>query len=191
MQRLVEKALRMVEEKRLYQKLTEAPDFKKRPLQERLRIQRGAVLEPYMLIYRNVSVPQYVDLRIDPSDRAYGSFMGERVDLGNYSWYFHPRGITAEAFLSSESTASNVDLLKDLPGVTAPLLVMIGTADKGAYISGQKAWYQAAASKDKELVLIEGANHRYLPDGPKVGEGNQREEATQVLVDWLSKRFPL
>ena len=41
MQRLVEKALRMVEEKRLYQKLTEAPDFKKRPLQERLRIQRG------------------------------------------------------------------------------------------------------------------------------------------------------
>lgn len=190
MQRLVEKALRMVEEKRLYQKLTEAPDFKKRPLQERLRIQRGAVLEPYMLIYRNVSVPQYVDLRIDPSDRAYGSFMGERVDLGNYSWYFHPRGITAEAFLSSESTASNVDLLKDLPGVTSPLLVMIGTADKGAYISGQKAWYQAAASKDKELVLIEGANHRYLPEGPKVGEGNQREEATQVLVDWLSKRFP-
>ena len=74
MQRLVVKALRIVEEKRLYQKLIEAPDFKKRPLQERLRIQRGAVLEPYMLIYRNVSVPQYVDLRIDPSDRS-----GERL----------------------------------------------------------------------------------------------------------------
>lgn len=190
MDRLIAKAREMVAERKMYQQLLEAPDFKDRSLQEQLRIQRGAVLQRYMTIYRNFANLYYLDLNIDPNDRVLGGLGDYRPDLRNYYAHFHPRNIIPEAFLSAESLASNVFTPKLLPEVTVPLLVILGSADPSARIGESQAHYDSSGSKDKQFVLIEGADHGYLPAGPKAGKGNQREQTIEALSNWLEKRFP-
>jgi len=190
MNRLIAKAREMVAERKMYQQLLEAPGFKDRSLKEQLRIQRGAVLQRYMTIYRNFANLYYLDLSIDPNDRVLGGLGDYRPDLRNYYAHFHPRNIIPEAFLSAESLASNVFTPKLLPEVTVPLLVILGSADPSARIGESQAHYDSSGSKDKQFVLIEGADHGYLPAGPKAGKGDQREQTIEVLSNWLEKRFP-
>ena len=194
MERLVAKAYEMVAEKKMYRKLLQSSDFKDRSVQEQLRIQRGAIMQRYMTIYRNHANLYYVDPTIDPNDRALGAggalITGYRPDLYNYYAHFHPRNTTPEAFLSGNSSASVVFTPKLLPQVTVPLLVILGSADPSARMSESRAHYDAAASSDKEFVVIEGADHGYRPAGPKAGKGDQRERTVQALADWLVERFP-
>ena len=189
MKRLIEKAFALVRERKMYQELLKAPDFSQRPLLERLRIERGAMTQRYMVIYRNWANLHPADMSIDPSDRLPGWSGGARIDLNNYFDWFHPRVITPEALLSSESTASNVHSTQTLPTVTVPTLVIIGTADPTARLAESRTAYEAVAAKDKELVLIVGADHGYRPAGPKAGKGDQREQTIRKLSEWLSKRF--
>ncbi|MDA2934669.1 lysophospholipase [Acidobacteria bacterium AH-259-D05] len=190
MQRLIAKAYGMVTERKMYQKLLNAPDFNQRPPQEQLKIQRGAIVQRYMTIYRNFANLYYMIPTIDPNDRELGGLTNSRPDLRNYYAHFHPRNTTPEAFLSGNSLASNVYSPKLLPGVTVPVLVILGSADPSARIFESRTAFEAAASKDKEFVLIEGADHGYRPAGPKAGKGDQREQTIRALASWLSKRFP-
>ncbi len=190
MQRLIARAREMVAERKMYQKLLAAPDFNQRSPREQLKIRRGAIMQRYMTIYRDFSSLYYVDPNFDPDDRLLGTTRGNRPDLYNYYAYFHPRNISPEALLSAESTASNVYTPNLLPEVTVPLLAIIGSADPGSLVGETRTHYEAAGSKDKEFVVIEGADHSYLPAGPKAGKGDQRERTIQALSDWLSKRFP-
>lgn len=190
MDRLIAKARAMVAERRMYQELLKAPHFSQRPLLERLRIERAAIAQRYMVIYRNWANLHPAVMSIDPSDRVPGWSGGARIDLNNYFDWFHPRVITPEALLSSESTVSNAYSPQTLPTVTVPTLVIIGTADPTARLAESRTAYEALAAKDKELVLIVGADHGYRPAGPKAGKGDQREQAIQALVDWFSPRFP-
>lgn len=189
MQRLVAKAYGMVAERRMYQELLEAADFKTRPLKEQLKIRRGAIAQRYMTIYRNFANLYYMDPTIDPNDRELGGLTNSRPDLRNYYAHFHPRNTTPEAFLSGNSPASNAYSPKLLPDVTVPLLVILGSADPSARISESRTAFEVAGSQDKEFVLIEGADHGYLPSGPKAGKGDQREQTIRALASWLSKRF--
>ena len=70
------------------------------------------------------------------------------------------------------------------------MLTIIGSADPGSLVSETRTHYEASGSKDKNFVVIEGADHGYLPAGPKAGKGDQRERTAKVLTEWLSKRFP-
>ena len=184
MDRLIAKAREMVAERKMYQQLLEAPDFEDRSVQEQLRIQRGAVLQRYMTIYRNFANLYYLDLNQDPNDRVLGGLGDYRPDLRNYYAHFHPRNIIPEAFLRAESLASNVFTPKLLPEVEVPLLVILGSADPSARISESRTHYDVAGSEDKEFVLIEGGDHGYLPAGPKAGKGDQRERVIEALAGW-------
>ena len=184
MKHLIEKAYGIVAERQGYQKLLNAPDFKEKHPQEQLRIQRGAIVQRYMTIYRNFANLYYMIPTIDPDDRLLG-----RRDLRNYYAHFHPRNTTPEAFLSGNSLASNVYSPKLLPAVTVPVLVILGSADPSARIGESRAAFEAAGTSDKEFALIEGADHGYLPAGPKAGKGDQREQIIRKLSEWLSKRF--
>lgn len=191
MQRLIQKAYSMVNERKMYQKLLAAPDFKQRPPHEQLKIGRGAIGQRYMTIYRTYSNLMYNDASVSPNDRLPGAAGSRRTDELNYFRWYHPRLITPEAFLSSESTESNVYSPRVLPVVKEPILVIIGTADPDSRISESKAALEAAgASADKEFVLIEGADHGYLPYGPKAGKGDQRDQVIRKFSEWLGKRFP-
>lgn len=191
MQRLIETARKMVREKKFYQQYMKSTEYQQLPEYDRIRIERAAIVERYLLIYRKWAVPKYLDLRIDPSDRTVGASSEDRPELANYSKFWHPTYITPEAFLSSESTASQVRLLEDLKNVRVPTLVICGSADRSASPGENQAILDASSAKDKELVYIEGANHGYLPDGPKAGKRDQRQRTAQALINWVKKRFPV
>ena len=85
--------------------------------------------------------------------------------------------------MSSESTASNVYLLKDITTIQLPTLVISGTANRNEWPSEQNKSYQAAGAKDKKIIWIKGADYPYLSSGPEAGEGHQRERHMNAIVN--------
>jgi len=190
MNRLVAKARQMVAERNMARELMKDPFFNRRSQSEQIRIERAAITdEQIMTIYRKEASLKYTDLTLDPNDRIVGSNRGARPDLSNYRGGFHPPPVKPRAFLSSESTASNVYMLENIKAVTVPILVMCGTADLNEWPQEQQKTYDSATAKDKKIVWIVGANHPYLPSGPKAGERNQRDRASNALINWISTRF--
>lgn len=189
MHRLTEQARGYVREQDRYQEMIKRPDYKDLPRWEQILIERAATSRRYMVIYRVEANPRYTDLSIDPSDRVVGNNRGFRPDLQNYAWDWHPNTIRPRAFLSSQSMAENFYLLKDIAEVQAPTLVICGTADRNEYKTEQQAVFDAAGSKDRKQVWIEGADHSYLPSGPQAGKGDQRDRTMKSIVDWMRGRF--
>ncbi|MBI4484107.1 MAG: alpha/beta fold hydrolase [Acidobacteria bacterium] len=188
--RLVEQARSYVADKKLHEELMKQPGFKDLPLYEQIKIQRKAITQRYTVIYRLLAIPQFMDLSLDPSDREVGSNVGPRPDLDNYRAYFHPSFITPEALLDSEGPSSRVHLVKQIKEVTIPTLFICGTADLQEYTSERREMYEASGAKMKDMVWIEGANHPYLPQGPKRGDGKQRDLAAGAMVHFIRKAIP-
>jgi predicted alpha/beta-hydrolase family hydrolase len=78
-----------------------------------------------------------------------------------------------------------VHALKNLPDVTIPTLFITGTADMQEYPSEREAMYKVSGAKVKQVVWIEGANHPYLPQGPKAGDGKQRDRAADAMLKFI------
>lgn len=191
MDRLVARARALVEEKKRNRRLMESPGFKSLPPYEQAQIQRRAVTEQYIIVYRRTARPHYVDLTVDASDRLVGGQgITDRPDLANYGKYWHPTAITAEAFLSSESTASHASLIDQVKEISVPTMVIIGTADQMVFLEETKAIFNNLSAADKKLVLIEGADHSYSPWGPKAGKGDQRQQMLDAVGGWVKARFP-
>jgi hypothetical protein len=189
MDRLVARAWQLVEQQDKARAMMKEPFFTRLSPYEQIKIERQAIANHNMVIYRKEANLKYTDLTIDPNDRMVGSNQGSRPDLSNYEDAFHPKPIRPRSFLSSESTASNVYTLKTIKAVTVPLLVMCGTADLNEWPQEQLRTLDEATMKDKEVMWIVGANHPYLPSGPKAGERNQRDRAGSALNGWIKKRF--
>ncbi|MDP9365786.1 MAG: lysophospholipase [Chloroflexota bacterium] len=66
---------------------------------------------------------------------------------------------------------------------TAPTLVLHGTVDLSTDPEGSSMLYEAIASRDKTLHLVEGGRHELLND-------TERDETLQVLLTWLEDRLP-
>jgi alpha-beta hydrolase superfamily lysophospholipase len=86
--------------------------------------------------------------------------------------------------------ASRARLHDNIRKVTAPTLVLVGTADRGTYVWEQEKTFEQAAAKDKSIVKIEGADHAWSGSGPKAGDGKQRDRMLDALFTWVGKRFP-
>jgi pimeloyl-ACP methyl ester carboxylesterase len=195
--RLVEIAKGYIRDQNFYRDLTKAPGFKQLPLKDQLMIERRAAFERPMLIYRTRADPRYFDLTIDPNDRTLGHYFAgiavegiNRSDLQNWSKETRLYVVSPRAFLSTESIASNARMWDNLAKIKAPTLVTNSSADPGIHPSEAQKTYEVAGSKDKEKVWIIGGNHGYNPEGPKAGEGDQREQLTDAIGAWLAKRFP-
>jgi alpha-beta hydrolase superfamily lysophospholipase len=178
-----------VEEQNFYKNLMKSPGFKSLTLKEQLMIERRAEFERPMLIYRTRADPRYYDLSIDPSDRLTSHYSADRADLGNWSKESRLANVTARAFLSTESIASKARMWDNLAKIKAPLLVINSSADPGIHPSEHLKTFQSGGMTDKEKAWIIGGNHGFIPEGPKAGEGDQREQATDAISAWLAKRF--
>jgi pimeloyl-ACP methyl ester carboxylesterase len=189
MRRLVARATELVRDQQLARELLQDPFFHRRSAYEQVKIERAAVVEHVLTVYRKEANPKYTDLTLDPSDRMVGSNRGARPDLQNYEGGFHPQPVKARSFLSSESTASHVYMLEAITSVRVPLLVMCGTADLNEWPQEQQQTFELATTHDKEIAWIVGANHPYLPSGPKAGSRAQRHEAADTFLGWIQKRF--
>ena len=133
------------------------------------------------LVHGTCADPRFLDLSIEPSDRAEGSLWGDPrkanflpASLGHYT--------SLRSWLSQWSVRdSNCDAVVHLPRVSTPVLVMYGTADGAAFPAHAHAMYEAARPDRRELIEIVGADHYFS------GQPELQHEAEGLLVDWLAR----
>jgi alpha-beta hydrolase superfamily lysophospholipase len=142
-----------------------------------------AVSMKYMVIYRTLADPAYLDLSIDPDERPLGSLFAFPDPLdANYGRGGLARTMTARGWLSTWSGLSSHARLADtMPKVKVPTILVHPTADTEIRVRQAQEIVDNAGAPDKTLVEMKGAPH-YL-------EGH-RPEALSVVADWLAKRFP-
>ena len=144
---------------------------------------RRAVFTKYLTIYRTLADPAYLDLSIDPDERAMGSLFAfpDPFDA-NYGRGGLARTMTARGWLSTWSGLSSGAKLADtMPQVTVPTLLIHPTADTEIRVWQAEEIVEAAGADDVTYIEMQGALH-YL-------EGD-RPEALQHVADWLSARYP-
>jgi pimeloyl-ACP methyl ester carboxylesterase len=113
-----------------------ADGFAVSSVEHRNHVGRRAMAPTYMIVYRTQANPNYVDLSIDPSERAAGSIISPRPDLANYSAFGLGRIVTPDAWLSTWSGLSSyAKMASNLPKVTVPTLVVGANGDQDIFIS--------------------------------------------------------
>ena len=145
--------------------------------------QARAVWSKYMVIYRTLANPAYLDLSIDPDDRPMGSLFAHPDPMeGNYQRNGLARTMTARGWLSTWSALSSRAKMADtMPSIHVPTLLIHATADVEIRRREAQAIYDSSGATDKTMLELAGAPH-YL-------EG-YRLEARDAIVEWLRKRFP-
>ena len=144
-------------------------------------IRRRAVHPHYLITYRTLADPAYLDPSIDPDDRPLGTVFAFPDPLdANYGLGGLARVMTARGWLSTWSGLSSAAALSDtLPKVTVPTLVVHPTGDTEIRLHQARAIYDGAGAADKTYVEIKGAVHYFT---------GRRRETMDVVIDWLAAR---
>ncbi|MEO8267161.1 MAG: hypothetical protein ABI706_16775 [Ilumatobacteraceae bacterium] len=145
--------------------------------------QARAVWTKYMVIYRTLANPAYLDLSIDPDDREMGSLFANPDPMeANYQRNGLARTMTARGWLSTWSAlSSKARMAETMPSIRVPTLLIHPTADIEIRRREAQAIFDSCGADDKIFLEIAGAPH-YL-------EGHRRQ-AFDIVIDWLRKRFP-
>ena len=141
-----------------------------------------AVVSKYMVIYRTLADPAYLDLTIDPDQRPMGSLFAFPDPLdANYGRGGLARTMTARGWLSTWSALSSKARLADtMPHVKKPTLILHPTADTEIRVKEAIEIRDSAGADDVTYHEMPGALH-YL-------EGD-RPEAMQIVAAWIAARF--
>ncbi|HKM99717.1 MAG TPA: hypothetical protein VJX23_04325 [Candidatus Binataceae bacterium] len=168
-----------------------AHDFAASSADNRNHAARRAMAPRYMIVYRTQANLNYLDLSIDPSERAVGSIISPRPDLANYSPFGLGRIVTPDAWLSTWSGLSSyAKMASNLPKVTVPTLVVGANGDQDIFIPDVRGEFEASGASDKTLAFIEGADHFMRACGTKARLGDPRPRLMEVLTQWTRDRFP-
>jgi alpha-beta hydrolase superfamily lysophospholipase len=169
---------------------SEAKGFADRPFGERQAVLKRRAHETVMVVHRTMADPACVDRTIEPSDRDYGSLLSERPDLMNMAALGLARTVTPRAWLSTWSgLSSNADLVANVGRITEPTLVVHAGRDREVRESDAQRIFAACASKDKRLVVIDGARHYFEAEDPTARERPHVEAAMDVIVPWIEERL--
>ena len=143
-----------------------------------------AVFTKYLVIYRTLADPAYLDLSIDPDDGRWArcSPSPTRFDA-NYGRGGLARTMTSRGWLSTWSgLSSHAKLADTMPQVKVPTMLVHPTADTEIRIWQAKEIVDNAGAADKTYVEMKGAPH-YL-------EGH-RPEALAIVAEWLGEALSL
>lgn len=167
-----------------------AQDFAASSADNRNYSARRGMAPHYIVVYRTQANLNYLDLTIDPSERAVGSIISPRPDLANYSAFGLGRIVTPDAWLSTWSGLSSYAKMSvNLPKVTVPTLVVGAAGDQDIFNSDVRAEFEASGASDKTIGFIEGADHFMRSGGTKAHLGDPRPRLMKVLTQWTRERF--
>jgi dienelactone hydrolase len=133
-----------------------------------------------LLTHRTLADPRFLDGSIDPNDRKIGwCFLGE-PESSNSSPAGIARFSTLRGWLSQWSIAdTQARALANAPQITVPLLVIENSADDAVPQPHARMFYEAAGSKDKKFICIQGADHYYANSHSKLAE------AVETVKAWM------
>jgi len=182
-------ARRHIAEAKIARDATRAKDFAA-TAPERAHFARRAMAPRVMVVYRTQANPNYLDLSLDPSERAVGSIFAPRPDLFNYHVFGLGRVVTPDAWLSTWSAlSSHANLLKNIAKVTVPTLVVGALADQDIFASDVRAEFEASGAADKRIEFISGADHFMRTGGIRGDQGDPRPRLMKLLIGWTRDRF--
>lgn len=167
------------------------PGFGSLPAATKGLINRRARLGRYMVIYRTLANPAYLDPTIDPSRRPLGSIFspGDPI-IGNYGPGGLSRIMTPAAWLSTWSgLSSQADLPDTIQHVTIPTLIVYADGDCDIYPREQQEIFEKSAATDKELRILPWADHYLNPVGDEGrAMADPRERLIEMIVPWMRDR---
>lgn len=134
------------------------------------------------VVHGTCADPRFLDLSIEPDDRTAGTLWGPPqtanlmpASLGHYT--------SLRSWLSQWSIArSNCDGPAHISRVSAPVLVLYGTADQACFQSDALSLYDAVTHDRKQLTCIKGATHYFQ------GQPDLLVQAASQMIDWLREQ---
>ncbi|NKJ50701.1 alpha/beta hydrolase [Burkholderia sp. SG-MS1] len=151
-------------------------------LQELKRRNTGEI-ERGFVVHRTLADPRFLDPTLDPNDRKpRWCYLGnpETVNTGPVGL---ARFCTLRSWLSQWSIEdSRADGVSCAARISAPLLVIENTADDAVPKPHTQMVFNAAASPDKTMRVVEGATHYYA------GQPELLSQANQLIRNWLAER---
>ena len=109
---------------------------------------------------------------------------------GNYGQAGLGRLLTPGAWLSTWSgVSSRANLTQTIAGVTVPTLIVYADADSDVFPSEQLEMYNASGAADRDLQVLEWADHYLNPVGDEGGMmADPRERLLDMIVPWIEAR---
>lgn len=140
-------------------------------------------VERGFVTHRTLADPRFLDGALDPNDRPIGRcYLGDPVVVNN-----GPVGLgrfsTLRSWLSQWSIDhSNADADANAAHISVPFLAIENSADDAVPQPHVGAVFAAAASPDKVMRVIKGANHYYA------AQPDLLAETAGIVRDWLVER---
>jgi pimeloyl-ACP methyl ester carboxylesterase len=162
------------------------------PDETRTMIARRGRLGRYMIIYRTLANPAYLDPTLDPSNRPLGSIFspGDPI-IGNYGPGGLARVMTPRGWLSTWSgTSSQADLPDTIQHVKVPTLIVFADGDCDIFPAEQQELMEKSGANDKTLMELPWASHYLYPvgeEGKKLAD--PRERLIDMIVPWIEERI--
>jgi pimeloyl-ACP methyl ester carboxylesterase len=169
-----------------------SPGYASLPEDRRGMIARRGRLARYMIIYRTLANPAYLDPSIDPSRRPLGSIFspGDPI-IGNHGPGGLARLQSARAWLSTWSgLSSQADLPDTIRHVTIPTLIVYADGDCDIFPSEQQEIFEKSAAAEKELRTLPWADHYLHPVGEEGRKlADPRERIIDLTAPWIEERI--
>ncbi len=147
---------------------------------ERLRMLRarpGGARDEAFVVHRTYADPRFVDLGLDPNDRAPGGNRGDTPQQANLSANNLARFTTLTSWLSQWSQLSSADGPDNLARTSIPVLQLEYSADAGIFPSDVARWSAAGGARIENHRIV-GASH-YLHRLPR-----QLAEVADLVAEW-------
>ena len=126
---------------------------------------------------------RFLDLSLDPSDRAAGTYRGPDVRTANAAATGLGRCTTLSSWFSQWALdVTNASAEPNLAACSVPTLFLQGTADQGIFPSDTEAMFAACGASDRELRWIAGGTHYFL------GQPELQRQVFDQITAWLRGR---
>jgi acylglycerol lipase len=122
-------------------------------------------------------VPKLPTLKLDNSFRSKDPEVAEAFDADPLNY---KKGIIART--GTELLRSAKAISQGCAAIDLPILIMHGTIDKLADISGSEMLYDRVSSSDKTIKLYEGLHHEILNEPEK-------DQVEADIISWLDERI--